>query len=62
MLGELLAGHLEEATAAGPASLEQAIYSLPHQAAFTEKSTEFMRLLRPSRGSFGQSVSQKGKA
>jgi hypothetical protein len=43
-----VARSLEEATAAGPASLEQAIYSLPHEAAFTEKSTEFMRLLRPS--------------
>ncbi len=43
-----VAKSLEEATAAGPASLEQAIYSLPHEAAFTEKSTEFMRLLRPS--------------
>jgi ABC-type transporter Mla subunit MlaD len=39
---------LEEATEGGPASLEQAIYSLPYEAAFTEKSTEFMRLLRPS--------------
>ncbi|HEX3911404.1 MAG TPA: MlaD family protein [Solirubrobacteraceae bacterium] len=43
-----VAKSLEEATAEGPASLEQAIYSLPHEAAFTEKSTEFMRLLRPS--------------
>ncbi len=39
---------LEEATEGGPAALEQAIYSLPNEAAFTEKSTEFMRLLRPS--------------
>jgi ABC-type transporter Mla subunit MlaD len=43
-----VAKSLEEATEGGPASLEQAIYSLPHEAAFTEKSTEFMRLLRPS--------------
>jgi ABC-type transporter Mla subunit MlaD len=43
-----VARSLEEATEGGPASLEQAIYSLPHEAAFTEKSTEFMRLLRPS--------------
>ncbi|HWG07416.1 MAG TPA: MlaD family protein [Solirubrobacteraceae bacterium] len=43
-----VAKSLEEATEGGPAALEQAIYSLPHQAAFTEKSTEFMRLLRPS--------------
>ena len=39
---------IEEATEGGPPALEQAIYSLPHEAAFTEKSTEFMRLLRPS--------------
>ncbi|HTZ87327.1 MAG TPA: MlaD family protein, partial [Solirubrobacteraceae bacterium] len=43
-----VAKSLEEATVGGPASLEQAIYSLPHEAEFTEKSTEFMRLLRPS--------------
>lgn len=43
-----VAKSLEEATEGGPASLEQAIYSFPHEAAFTEKSTEFMRLLRPS--------------
>ncbi len=43
-----VAKSLEEATEEGPATLEQAIYSLPHEAAFTEKSTEFMRLLRPS--------------
>jgi virulence factor Mce-like protein len=39
---------LEAATEGGPASLEQATYSLPHQAPFIEKATEFMRLLRPS--------------
>jgi virulence factor Mce-like protein len=43
-----VAKSLEEATEGGPAALEQATYSLPHEAAFTEKSTEFMRLLRPS--------------
>jgi len=43
-----VARSLEEATVGGPASLEQATYSLPYEAAFTEKSTEFMRLLRPS--------------
>jgi virulence factor Mce-like protein len=43
-----VAKSLEEATEEGPASLEQAIYSLPHEAEFTEKSAEFMRLLRPS--------------
>jgi ABC-type transporter Mla subunit MlaD len=39
---------LEEATVGGPPALEQAIFSLPNEAAFTEKSTEFMHLLRPS--------------
>ena len=43
-----VAKSLEEATVGGPPSLEQAIFSLPNEAAFTEKSTEFMRLLRPS--------------
>ncbi len=43
-----VARYLEAATAGGPASLEQAIYSLPHQAKLIENSTEFMRLLRPS--------------
>ncbi len=43
-----VARSLELATAGGPASLEQAIHSLPFEAEFTEKSTEFMRLLRPS--------------
>jgi len=39
---------LEEATEGGPAALKQATYSLPFEAPFIEKSTEFMRLLRPS--------------
>ncbi|HYM55211.1 MAG TPA: MlaD family protein, partial [Solirubrobacteraceae bacterium] len=39
---------LEEATEGGPPSLEQAIHSLPFEAPFTAKITEFMRLLRPS--------------
>jgi phospholipid/cholesterol/gamma-HCH transport system substrate-binding protein len=43
-----VARSLERATEGGPASLEQATYSLPYEAPFTEKSTEFMRLLRPS--------------
>ncbi len=43
-----VARSLEEATVGGPPSLEQAIYSLPHEAPFNEKATEFMRLLRPS--------------
>jgi virulence factor Mce-like protein len=43
-----VARSVEEATVGGPASLEQATYSLPYEAPFLEKSTEFMRLLRPS--------------
>jgi virulence factor Mce-like protein len=39
---------LEAATERGPASLKQAAYSLPYEAPFIEKATEFMRLLRPS--------------
>jgi ABC-type transporter Mla subunit MlaD len=43
-----VAPSLERATVGGPPSLEQATHSLPFEAAFQEKSTEFMRLLRPS--------------
>jgi virulence factor Mce-like protein len=43
-----VAKSLEEATAGGPASLEQATYSLPFEAPLIEKSAEFMHLLRPS--------------
>jgi ABC-type transporter Mla subunit MlaD len=43
-----VAPSLEAATVGGPPSLEQAIYSLPFEASNQEKSTEFMRLLRPS--------------
>jgi virulence factor Mce-like protein len=39
---------LEEATEGGPASLEQAIHSLPFQAPLLIKTTRFMHLLRPS--------------
>jgi ABC-type transporter Mla subunit MlaD len=39
---------LERTIEGGPAALRQAIYSFPHEAPFIEKSTEFMRLLRPS--------------
>jgi virulence factor Mce-like protein len=57
-----VAKSLEEATEGGPASLEQAIYSLPHEAAFTEKSTEFMRLLRPSAKALTTVAPQLGHA
>jgi virulence factor Mce-like protein len=43
-----VARSIEEATTGGPPSLEQAIHSLPFQAPFVIKSTEFMELLHPS--------------
>ncbi len=43
-----VAPSLEETIEGGPAALRQAIFSLPFQAPFTEKTTEFFRLLRPS--------------
>ncbi|HWX74979.1 MAG TPA: hypothetical protein VNZ05_06720, partial [Solirubrobacteraceae bacterium] len=43
-----VARSLEEATAGGPASLEQATHSLPFEGPLLERSAEFMRLLRPS--------------
>jgi virulence factor Mce-like protein len=43
-----VARQLEEATAGGPASLEQAIHSLPFEAPFLRKAAVFMHLLRPS--------------
>jgi ABC-type transporter Mla subunit MlaD len=52
-----VAKSLEEATAGGPASLEQATYSLPFEAPLLEKSAEFMHLLRPSARSL-RSVAQ----
>ncbi|HWX44329.1 MAG TPA: MlaD family protein [Solirubrobacteraceae bacterium] len=39
---------LERTIEGGPAALRQAIHSLPSEAPFIEKTTEFMRLLRPS--------------
>lgn len=42
-----VAPSLEEAIVEGPASLRQATRSLPFEAPLVEKSTEFMRLLRP---------------
>lgn len=42
-----VAPSLEEAIEEGPASLRQATHSLAFEAPFIEKSTEFMRLLRP---------------
>src|ERR1700677_2330167 len=41
-----VAPSLERTIEGGPAALEQATYSLPHEAPWVELSTEFMRLLR----------------
>ncbi len=43
-----VAPSLERTIEGGPAALAQAIHSLPYEAPFIEKTTEFMRLLRPS--------------
>jgi virulence factor Mce-like protein len=43
-----VAPSLEQTIVGGPPALRQAIHSLPFEAPFTEKATEFMRLLRPS--------------
>jgi virulence factor Mce-like protein len=39
---------LERTIRGGPAALRQAIHSFPYEAPFIEKTTEFMRLLKPS--------------
>jgi virulence factor Mce-like protein len=46
-----VASSIEAANRGGPASLEQAIYSLPREAPFYEDAAEFMHLLRPSASS-----------
>jgi virulence factor Mce-like protein len=43
-----VAPSIEAANREGPASLQQATYSLPHEAHFYENAAEFMHLLRPS--------------
>jgi virulence factor Mce-like protein len=53
---------IEAANKGGPASLEQAIYSLPHEAPFYENAAEFMHLLRPSAESLKTVAPQLGHA
>ncbi len=53
---------IEAANTGGPASLKQAIYSLPHEAPFFENATEFMHLLRPSAGALRTVAPQLGHA
>ncbi|MGH2864441.1 MAG: MlaD family protein [Solirubrobacteraceae bacterium] len=57
-----VASSLEAANRGGPASLRQAIYSLPHEAPFYEDATEFMQLLRPSASSLRTVAPQLGHA
>ena len=57
-----VAPSIEAATRGGPPSLEQAIYSLPHEAPFYENATEFMRLLRPSAADLRTVAPQLGHA
>jgi virulence factor Mce-like protein len=57
-----VAPSLEQAIAGGPAALEQATYSLPFQAPFLAKATEFMRLLRPSAAALRISAPTLGHA
>jgi virulence factor Mce-like protein len=53
---------IEAADTGGPASLEQAIYSLPHEAPFYEDAAEFMHLLRPSASALRTVAPQLGHA
>ena len=57
-----VAPSLERTIEGGPAALEQATYSLPYQAPFVEKSTEFMRLLRPTASALRISAQPLGHA
>lgn len=57
-----VAPSIEAANRGGPASLKQAIYSLPHEAPFYEDAAEFMHLLRPSASSLRTVAPQLGHA
>ncbi|HSZ05165.1 MAG TPA: MlaD family protein [Solirubrobacteraceae bacterium] len=57
-----VAPSIEAANRGGPASLEQGIYSLPHEAPFYENLTEFVRLLRPSASALRTVAPQLGHA
>jgi virulence factor Mce-like protein len=57
-----VAPSIEAANRGGPASLEQAIYSLPHEAPFYENAAEFMHLLRPSASALRTVAPQLGHA
>lgn len=57
-----VAPSLEESIQEGPASLRQATHSLAFEAPFVEKSTEFMRLLRPGSEALRSTAGPLGKA
>jgi virulence factor Mce-like protein len=57
-----VAPSVEAASKGGPASLQQATYSLPHEAPFYADATEFMHLLRPSASSLRTVAPQLGHA
>jgi virulence factor Mce-like protein len=53
---------LEQAIEGGPPALEQATHSLPFEASFVDKSTEFMHLLRPSASALRTAAQPLGHA
>lgn len=57
-----VAPSIEAANRGGPASLEQATYSLPHEARFYDNFATFMRLLRPSASALRTVAPQLGHA
>jgi len=57
-----VASSIEAATRGGPPSLEQGIYSFPHERPFYENAAEFMRLLRPSAADLKTVAPQLGHA
>jgi virulence factor Mce-like protein len=57
-----VAPSLEAAIEGGAPALQQATFSLPFEAPFVEKSTEFMRLLRPSATALATSAQPLGHA
>lgn len=57
-----VAPSIEAANRGGPASLEQATYSLPHEARFYDNFATFMHLLRPSASALRTVAPQLGHA
>ncbi len=53
---------LEKAIVGSPPALRQAIYSLPHEGPFIEKTTEFVKLLGPSASVLRTAAGQLGHA